>query len=248
MYQRPVFSSALCCFSFYWCISRSCVAFTHCCCVGLIHHSCVALIHCLCVALIYRSCITLIHCAGVRLTPMCCTHSAIMRHTHSPFMFQPCSLESPWSSLFFDMYQVWDLPVLRYNQDEYASRCTYSPLSAHTAHFQFSSYNLNAHVHESIFLTANANCVVFSLSLVFFFECWLRLLLGLASSSPHPPSGYFVTQDVAIPASLLASNHLTAPIYNICKSLKGSIYPSWTAKVTSTKALSLWSPWADETG
>ena len=133
--RSPVFSPpthALCCLSFCWCISRSCVAFTYRCCVALIHYSCVAVVHYSCVTLIYHPCVAFMRCAHSLF--MRRTHSPIMHCTHSLFMFQPCSLEYPWSSLLLDMYQVSDLParVLRYGQDEYASRCTYSPLSAHT--------------------------------------------------------------------------------------------------------------------
>ena len=102
---------------------------------------------------------------------MCRTHSAIMHRTHSPimrrthflFMFQPCGLESPLSSLLLDMYQVSDLParVLRYDQDKYASKCTYSPLSAHTVALLFSSHSLNAHLHQSIFLTLSIHVYLF---------------------------------------------------------------------------------------
>ena len=71
---------------------------------------------------------------GVTLTPhSCVTHFSIMRYTrypiirctHSLFMFQPYSLESLRFSFLLDR-------VLRYDQDEHASRCTYCPLFAHS--------------------------------------------------------------------------------------------------------------------
>ena len=100
--------------------------------VALIHYSGVAVVHYSCVTLIYHPCVAFMRCAHslfmrrIHLSFMRRTHSPIMHCSHSLFMFQPCSLESPWFSLLLDMYQVSDLParVLRYGQDEYASRCT----------------------------------------------------------------------------------------------------------------------------
>ena len=65
---------------------------------------------------------------------MCRTHSCValihvspsfMRYVVSLFTYQPRSLQPPWPVLLLDMYHVSDLlaRVLRYDQDECASRC-----------------------------------------------------------------------------------------------------------------------------
>lgn len=76
----------------------------HCSCFTFISDSCISFVHYSCAAFMYRSCVELICCSCVTLI--------------SPFMYQSCSLETPWSFLLLDMYQVPDLlaRVLRYSQ------------------------------------------------------------------------------------------------------------------------------------
>ncbi len=105
-------------------VSHSFIAYT----LHLFIASCVALIPCSCVGLSLYS----------RTSHSPPWYFLLMRHVHlsdsSPFMYQPSGLEPPWYLFLFDIYQVPGLlaRVLRDDLDEWASRCTYSSMPAHT--------------------------------------------------------------------------------------------------------------------
>ena len=129
--------------------------FTHRCCVALIHRSCFAFLRCAHSSFMRRTCITLIHASRsfilhasqsftihvshssiihvshpcVALIHRSCVYaySSLMCHIHSPIMRRTYFLP-------LDMHQVSDhlARVLRYDQDEFTSRCTYSLLLTHT--------------------------------------------------------------------------------------------------------------------
>ncbi len=155
---------------------RCCVALIHYSCATLIHHSCFPFLRCAHSSFMRRICITLIHASRsfivhasqsftihishssiihvshpcVALIHRSCVYaySSLMCHIHSPTMRRTYFLP-------LDMHQVSDhlARVLRYDQDEFTSRCTYSLLLTHTVALSFSSHSLNAYIYQSIFPT-----------------------------------------------------------------------------------------------